>query len=419
MRYRTLIATLIFCFVLLCQAPLFAQTTVDFLVNWNPNPEPSVTGYVIFRSLDRDTQFSAIDSVDASTFSYLDTGVLAGTQYFYRLVAKDGSGNRSPRSNPMSGLTIAQDASEPEKDTCRITGLDRIVDGTYNISWSTLNSTIGFVQYDLDASLDSTSNWDLQYSLIHTNHIDGLILSQTYYVRAVSYDNDDNMIISSMDTLVVMPSSPSQPTGFAAADQGGGCVLLNWNNNPEPNIVDYTVYRANQSVEQGVIGSYTDSIPNITGNSHLNCGLSEGTYYYAIRARNSAGLLGPLSAEASVIIIPATQPPLPPQQVEVAGTSPGCVEVTWQANSEPDLAGYYVYYGDQSVPGDATAYTDSIHAETATDIEICGLTHGDIIYFAVKAYNAAGQFSAYSQERNIAVPGLRSPQQNRLKPGSH
>ena len=416
MRYRTVIAALIFCCGLLSQTPLFAQATVDFLVNWEPNPEPSVTGYVIFRSLDRDSQFSAIDSVDANTFSYRDSGVLAGTRYYYRLLAKD-NGNRSALSNPMSGIVIRQDASEPEKDACRITDLDRVVDGTYNISWSSLNSTIGFVQYDLDASLDSTSNWDLQYSLSHTNQIGGLIVPETYYVRAVSYDSDDNMIISCMDTLVVTPSPPSQPTGFAATDQGGGCVLLNWNINPEQNIVDYTVYRANQSVEQGVIASYTDSIPNITGNSHFNCGLPEGVYYYALRARNSAGILGPLSAEASVIVNPVTQPPAPPQQVEVLGTDPGCVRVTWRANSEPDLAGYYVYYGDQSVPSEAPAYTDSIHAETATELENCGLTNGDIFYFAVKAYNAAGQFSGYSQERNIEVPSLSPPHQNRLRPG--
>ena len=170
-------------------------------------------------------------------------------------------------------------------------------------------------------------------------------------------------------------------------------------------------------MEQGVIGNYTDSIPNITGNSYLNCDLPEGTYYYALRARNSHGLLGPLSAEVSVVINPATQAPPPPQQVAVSGTSPGCVLVTWRANTEPDLAGYYVYYGGQSVPSEAPAYADSIYAETATELEICGLTQGDTFYFAVKAYNAAGQFSGYSQERSIVAPVLSAPQQKRLEPG--
>ena len=53
--------------------PAFAQETTDYLINWVSNPEPNVAGYIIYRSLYPETGFEVIDSVGASTTSYLDT----------------------------------------------------------------------------------------------------------------------------------------------------------------------------------------------------------------------------------------------------------------------------------------------------------------------------------------------------------
>ena len=56
-----------------------------------------------------------------------------------------------------------------------------------------------------------------------------------------------------------------------------------------------------------------------------------------------------------------TQPPAPPGNVIAIEGNPGCVTVSWLAGGEPDLAGYTVYYGGQSVSGgQASAYDDSV-----------------------------------------------------------
>ena len=95
------------------------------------------------------------------------------------------------------------------------------------------------------------------------------------------------------------------------------------------------------------------------------------------------------------------QPPLPPQGVSLAETSPGCVTVSWQANSEPDIAGYVIYYDTMSVDGvTKLTYSDSLDVGNATSRQLCGFADGTY-YFAVKAYNLFGLKSGYSQEESI------------------
>lgn len=69
------------------------------------------------------------------------------------------------------------------------------------------------------------------------------------------------------------------------------------------------------------------------------------------------------------------------------------VIVSWNPNTEPDLAGYKVYYGTE--PGE---YTTSIDVGNVTQREVSGLEMGGTYYFAVTAYDFNGNESAPSTE---------------------
>ncbi len=198
---------------------------------------------------------------------------------------------------------------------------------------------------------------------------------------------------------------PSAPTGLTATGRDDGCAALVWNPNPEPDIFGYTIYYGTESVEGGAAPAYTDSIVLSTTSTHRNvCGLADGTYYFALRAKNAFGLLSPLSAEVSAVVTNGnTQGPLPPQQVSVSETSPGCATVTWRAGGEPDIEGYYVYYGELSVPGEAPGYSDSVDAGDVTSVEICDFSQGGTFYFAVRTYTTGGNYSSYSEQRQLVV----------------
>ena len=74
------------------------------------------------------------------------------------------------------------------------------------------------------------------------------------------------------------------------------------------------------------------------------------------------------------------------------------VNLAWDPNSEPDLAGYRVYFGTGS-----DNYTQTMEVETPS-ATVPDLTEGVVYYFAVTAYNTEGVESGYSNEVSYAVP---------------
>ena len=75
----------------------------------------------------------------------------------------------------------------------------------------------------------------------------------------------------------------------------------------------------------------------------------------------------------------------------------GAVTISWDANSEPDIAGYRVYYGTAAAPYSTRV---DVAVPTAT---ISNLEQGLTYTFAVTAYNTSGAESAYSSSVSYTV----------------
>jgi|Deesub1362B_J571_1020462.scaffolds.fasta_scaffold02822_7 hypothetical protein len=73
--------------------------------------------------------------------------------------------------------------------------------------------------------------------------------------------------------------------------------------------------------------------------------------------------------------------------------------IMWEPNREADLAGYRVYWGTSS-----RSYRWVVDVGKATEYEVTGLEAGTRYYFAVTAYDLAGNESDFSAEVS-AVPG--------------
>lgn len=69
------------------------------------------------------------------------------------------------------------------------------------------------------------------------------------------------------------------------------------------------------------------------------------------------------------------------------------VELIWDENSEPDLAGYKLYYGISS-----RTYTEIIDVGMTASYTVEELQEGVVYYFAVTAYNDLGEESDFSDE---------------------
>jgi hypothetical protein len=69
------------------------------------------------------------------------------------------------------------------------------------------------------------------------------------------------------------------------------------------------------------------------------------------------------------------------------------LELAWNANTEPDLAGYQVYYGTAH-----RDYGDPIDVENTTNYRLDGLLEGVTYYIALKAYDFSNNKSDFSDE---------------------
>ena len=72
----------------------------------------------------------------------------------------------------------------------------------------------------------------------------------------------------------------------------------------------------------------------------------------------------------------------------------GQATLTWDANTEPILGGYQLYYGQAS-----GNYTASVDVGKQTSYTLTGLEEGKTYYFAVKAYDSTRKiWSDFSNE---------------------
>ncbi|HOO36785.1 MAG TPA: fibronectin type III domain-containing protein [Deltaproteobacteria bacterium] len=75
------------------------------------------------------------------------------------------------------------------------------------------------------------------------------------------------------------------------------------------------------------------------------------------------------------------------------------VRLSWDSNTEPDLAGYIVYYGTSS-----RSYMEYFDAGLTTSVDVADLTAATPYFFAVTAYDTSGNESSFSSEAYIFIP---------------
>lgn len=82
------------------------------------------------------------------------------------------------------------------------------------------------------------------------------------------------------------------------------------------------------------------------------------------------------------------------------------INVSWNPNTEPDLAGYRLYVGEAS--GQYSAPVD-VGNVTGHVMEITP-QHGATYYFALTAYDTSGNESGYSAEATCFIPDGVKPE---------
>lgn len=221
---------------------------------------------------------------------------------------------------------------------------------------------------------------------------DSPLAAGTYYyvVRAVNTAGPGaaSNEASGVATVVLPPGAPALNV-FG----GQGSASLTWSapsNNGGSAITGYNVYRGTGPGGEGAIPVAT--LGNVL--SWQDTPLAPGTYWYVVRAVNSAGPGSP-STEGSAVVTPAATPPDAPtltgtsQYVIVGNAIKFVASLSWSvpaANGAP-ITSYRIYRGTTStnaalfatVSGGITTYLDNSASTFATR------------FYEVSAVNGAGE----------------------------
>ena len=89
-----------------------------------------------------------------------------------------------------------------------------------------------------------------------------------------------------------------------------------------------------------------------------------------------------------------------------AAAAAATIHVSWNPNTEPDLAGYRLYVGEAS-----GQYGEPVDVGNVTG-HVMEITpqHGATYYFALTAYDTSGNESGYSDEASCFIPDGVKPE---------
>jgi len=353
-------------------------------LDWNDNSEGDLGGYNVYRSLTSGGSYSKINGSLVTSSNYTDTGLTNDITYYYVVTAVDLGSNESAYSIEDSATPVNAPPAAP-------TGLTATPgDLQVSLDWNN-NTEPDLAGYNVYRGEDTGGPYDqVNVSLVATNSYTdtGLTGDVTYYYVVTAVDNLSAQSGYSNEDSTIPNIAPAAPTGLIAT-AGDEEVGLDWNNNSEPDLAGYNVYR---SEDTG--GPYDQvNVGLVSTSNYTDTGLTNDiTYYYVVKAVDDYSAESSYSSEASAT--PGDPPPAAP--IGLAAT-PDDKEVSldWNDNTEPDLDGYNVYRSLTSGSGYSKINGSLLATSAYTDT---GLTGGETYYYVVTAVDTLANESGYSSE---------------------
>lgn len=272
-------------------------------LNWTANTEPDVAGYNVYSGDTSGGPYTLIAALGNVT-TFTDTGLTNGTTLYYVVTAVDTAStpNESAYSNQASGMP--GDTQSPAIPT----GLSAVAGNQQvTLAWSP-NSDSDLASYNVYRRSGGGT-----YSLIASvatspspTYLDSGLSNGTTYEYVISAVDIAGNESGQSDPASATPRdavAPSAPTGLTATADSGQ-IALDWNDNGEPDLAGYNVYRSPTS------GSgYTQLNGSlVTSSSFTDTTVVGGvTYFYVVTGVDTSENESGSSNEASASL-PSASP---------------------------------------------------------------------------------------------------------------
>ena len=334
--------------------------------------------YEIYRSTQQSTGYSLLGTTTST--SYVNTGAAAGKTYYYRVKAVNSAGT-SAYSNIVSGRAKAAIPAAP-----RVTIGNSSASGKPQLTWAAVD---GAAKYEIYRSTQQSTGFTLLGTTTSTSYVNtGAAVGKTYYykVRALNVDGAAGAYSSTVSgaAKAVAPAAPTVTMTYSDS----GKPKLTWS--AVSGAASYRVYRSESR------GTGYSLLGTTTSTSYVNTGAAVGkTYYYRVKAVNSAG-----TSAYSNIVSGTARTPAPAAPVLKGGTSSasGKPQLTWAA---VDGAAKYDVYRSNRADGTFS----KVGSTDKTTYVNTGAVQGVTYFYKIRAVGASGA-SGFSNTVAIHVAGV-------------
>jgi|GEM_PF-2418692 len=182
-----------------------------------------------------------------------------------------------------------------------------------------------------------------------------------------------------------------------------GDVSLAWDPSISEDVVGYKIYYGNFS------GSYHSFHTVTNRTTYTVTGLSEGTYYFAVTAFDSAGNESGYSNEVSTVVGEASTAPADTTLPEISsvassGITADGATISWETN---EAATIQVEYGTSAEYGSTTTLNPSL--QTSHVQTLSGLMTDTLYHYRVKSKDAAGNLAVSEDYTFRTFPDTTPP----------
>ena len=218
---------------------------------------------------------------------------------------------------------------------------------------------------------------------------------KSYFYRVTSTDKAGNESDYSKEASIQIKAETtiSAPKSLAIT-AGDKTISLKWAANTEADFAYYEVFG-------GTSAKPTTSIVKLNHKDSVKytvTGLTNGTeYFYRLKAYSKDGKSSAFTADVSATPVANSTPPATPKSLTATAGNKQAI-LTWQANSETDFKYYEIFGGTSEKPTTSIA---KVNHKDSVKYTVTGLTNDTKYFYRLKAFNKAGQASAYTSD--IAV----------------
>jgi fibronectin type 3 domain-containing protein len=251
-----------------------ASSSSSILLSWTDGVSVDYDGYIVERA-DAAGNFSEIGRVNASTFTYTDSGLTPGLRYIYRL--RSYVGTTISRGSNKGIVTLAPTA--PANLVLALENRTRV-----RLTWG---SVFGVTSFQVERAMDGGG-----YSPLATVAATVLLYrdatlqpDRTYAYRVRAVNAAGSSAYSNAEQVTTLPNPPTAPTGLAANAVTRTSVALTWTDTSSVES-GYRVWRWDAGT--AVYTLINTTVANAT--SYTDTSVAAGTrYVYYVTAFNVSG----------------------------------------------------------------------------------------------------------------------------------